>query len=208
MLQISAIEPRTFSVLKRLMKLHELKNFSLVGGTALALKFGHRRSVDLDLFCDKKINQQKITAGLQKEFGSDFFYEPSKIAFAVFCKIQNIKVDIVHYPHPVVKIPQTIKGIRFYSIQDIAAMKINAILGRGSKKDFYDIAEILKHYSMQQIIDWHTKKYPAQMLLISIPAALVYFDDAEKSQEPIILNNQTWERVKKFIQLKVREYLT
>jgi len=184
----------------------ELKNFSLVGGTALALKFGHRKSIDLDLFSNEKINQQTIIIALKKNFKQDFYYEPSKITFAVFCKIQNIKVDIVYYPHPVLKKPKLIENLKLYSNQDIAAMKVNAILGRGAKKDFFDMAELLNHYTLKEIINWHKEKYPSQMLMISIPNALVYFTDAEQSLEPVVLKHQTWEGVKKFIQKKVREF--
>ncbi len=86
-------------------------------------------------------------------------------------------------------------------------MKINAILGRGQKKDFFDLAELLKHYSLKEILDWHKQKYPSQQLLISIPNALIYFEDAELSPDPVSLNGQTWEKVKKILQLKVREFL-
>src|SRR3990172_5551490 len=102
MLHTSAVKPDSLSVLKRLLKLPVLKQFSLVGGTALALKFGHRISVDLDLFSSEKINQKEIESALQTEFASHFVYEKTKITFAVFCRIHNIKVDIVHYPHPVI----------------------------------------------------------------------------------------------------------
>ncbi|MBZ4119955.1 hypothetical protein JYG52_24000, partial [Escherichia fergusonii] len=81
---------------------------------------------------------------------------------------------------------------------DIIAMKINAILGRSMKKDFWDVYELLKHYTIDQFISFHSKKFPSQQLMISIPQALVYFEDAEESEEPISLKGQTWEGVKKF----------
>jgi len=94
-----------------------------------------------------------------------------------------------------------------YSVADVAAMKIQAILGRGKKKDFWDLHELLQHYSLQQIIDWHKQKYPGQMLAISIPHAITYFVDAEESETPVSLKNQTWESVKKSISRTVSEYL-
>ncbi len=87
-------------------------------------------------------------------------------------------------------------------------MKINAILGRGQKKDFFDLAELLKYYTLAEIISWYKQKYSNQQLLISIPNAITYFADAEQSPDPLALNGQTWDDVKKFIQLKVREYLS
>lgn len=87
-------------------------------------------------------------------------------------------------------------------------MKINAILGRGEKKDFYDLYELLQHHNLSQIIEWYYEKYHKQIIAISIPQALIYFDDAESSENPISLHNLTWENVKKIIKDKVREYLT
>jgi hypothetical protein len=86
-------------------------------------------------------------------------------------------------------------------------MKINAILGRGKKKDFWDLYEILHHFSVAEIISFHRKKFPSQMLLISIPQALTYFADAEESEDPVSLNGRTWENIKIYIQNKVKEYL-
>ena len=64
-----------------------------------------------------------------------------------------MKVDIVHYPHlPIAEI-ETTGSIRIYSSADIAAMKIQAILGRGKKKDFWDLYELFQHYTLQQIMD-------------------------------------------------------
>ena len=86
-------------------------------------------------------------------------------------------------------------------------MKIQAILGRGKKKDFWDVAELLRHYDLSQMIDFHKAKYPNQMLLISIPQALIYFKDAEDSDEPISFKKQTWTKIKEAIREKVQEFL-
>lgn len=86
-------------------------------------------------------------------------------------------------------------------------MKIQAIPGRGKKKDFWVLHELLRHYSLQQIMDWHKKKFPSQMLAISIPHAITYFVDAEESDPPVSFKKQNWESIKKGIQRVVREYL-
>ncbi len=94
-----------------------------------------------------------------------------------------------------------------YDSIDIAAMKIQAILGRGKKKDFGNISELLKYFSVKQMIEWHSQKFPTQMLLISIPQALIFFVDADESDDPVSLKGQTWAKVKKDIQQKVKDYL-
>ena len=65
----------------------------------------------------------------------------------------------------------------------------------------------MEHYDLSEMIDFHKAKYPNQMLLISIPQALVYFTDAEKTDEPISFKGQTWEKIKEIIKKKVREFL-
>jgi predicted nucleotidyltransferase component of viral defense system len=99
------------------------------------------------------------------------------------------------------------EGIRMFSMEDTMAMKIQAILGRGKKKDFYDIAELLNHYTVSDFIKCHAKKFSTQNLLISVPQAMLYFADAEESEDPKSLKHQTWASVKKQIGAKVRAYL-
>lgn len=207
MLHAEAVEPGTFSLLKRLQGMPALKDFFLVGGTALALRYGHRTSVDLDLFTHLTFEKESIIEALEKEFGKEFEYSAGPAKWAVFGFIENIKIDFVKYDHPVIAPVETINGIKLYSTPDLAAMKLNAILGRGVKKDFWDVYELLQHYSLQELIAFHQSKFPKQMLLISLPQSLVYFAEAEESEEPVSLKKQTWQEVKKFIQLKVAAYL-
>lgn len=208
MLQTQTVKPNALSVLKRLMKLQELQQFYLVGGTALSLKYGHRISVDFDLFCTEKFDHSIIVNALEKEFSDKLNLESQMLKWGIFCFIDDIKVDIVHYPHPFIQIPETIDGIRLYSTEDIIAMKINAILGRGKKKDFYDLNELLHHFKLKEMIKFHKQKFPSQNILITIPQAITYFEDAEESEEPVSLKNQTWESVKKNIQQKVRDFFS
>lgn len=128
-------------------------------------------------------------------------------SFGIFGFINDVKVDIVHFPHIPIAPVETTDKIRMYCSADISAMKIQAILGRGKKKDFWDLYELLQHYPLRQLIDWHQQKYPSQMLAISIPHAITYFVDAEESETPVSFKNQTWEGVKKGIQRAVRDYL-
>ena len=189
------------------MDLPSLKSFSLVGGTALALRYGHRSSVDLDLFYHEKFDQLQVVKNLTSEFADKFVYKQEHTHFGIFCFINEVKVDFVHFPHLPIKPFENIEQIRFYSLADIAAMKIQAILGRAKKKDFYDLHELLQHFTLQQLMDWHKQKYPSQMLAISIPHAITYFVDAEETETPVCFKKQTWEGVKKGISQAVRDYL-
>lgn len=208
MLHTSTVEPDTLAILKKIMCLPEFKDFYLVGGTCLSLRYGHRISVDLDLFSTIEFSNENIIDCLQKNF-IDFSYNVSNNPVGVFGFINDVKVDLVkhHYFKQISK-PVIEEGIRFFADQDIIAMKVFAILKRAQKKDFWDIAELLQHYSIQNFVDCYAEKYPNNQLAIGIPYALTYFDEAEEGEDPISLKNQTWEEVKKFIKLKVKEYLS
>lgn len=189
------------------MELPSIQPFSLVGGTALALLYGHRSSVDLDLFNHEYFDFENIKDELENTFENNFDFESGHKKIGIFSYIHKIKVDIVYYPHAPIAPIETINNIRMYSSADIGAMKIQAILGRGKKKDFWDLFELLKHYPLQQLIEWHKQKYPSQMLAISIPNAISYFVDADESETPNSFKNQNWEGVKKGIQKAVSNYL-
>lgn len=86
-------------------------------------------------------------------------------------------------------------------------MKIQALLGRGKKKDFWDIAELLHHFTIDNFITYHKEKYLTQNLLITVPQVLTYFADADESEDPISLRNQTWQNIQEQISKKVNAYL-
>lgn len=207
MLHIETVEPGTFSILERLMQLEALRDFSLVGGTALSLRYGHRRSIDLDLFCINQLDIENIVAVLKNTFKEGYRAESKTAKWGIFCYLDDVKVDIIYHPHPLIGVIESTANIRIYSDADIIAMKFNAILGRGRKKDFWDIYELMQHYQLDEMIRFHERKFPDQNLMITIPQALIYFADAEESEDPVSLKGQSWPTVKKFIQQKVRDYL-
>ncbi len=207
MLHHGTVEPTTFSLLKKLMVLPELNNFSLVGGTCLALKYGHRLSVDLDFFSTIDFDNQSLIQTLESNF-PDFIYKNVPQAIGVFGFIGDIKIDFVKHHHfKLIEEPIIEDGIRMFGDKDIMAMKIFAIIQRAQKKDFWDVAELLKKYTIEDFIKAYDEKYPSNQMLISIPFALTYFEDADKSENPISLKGQTWESVKNTIQQQVNEYL-
>ncbi len=208
MLHRETIDDSTFALLKTLQSLPILQDFYLVGGTALALQLGHRKSIDLDLFTTTEFDAAAVLLELEKIFGAGFTYEGGVQKFGIFCFINNIKVDIVHYPHSIVFAPAKDDTIKMYAAKEIAAMKVQAIYGRGTKKDFWDMAALLNHFSLKEIISFFEKKYPSNQILLSVPQALVYFVDAEASPEPVSLNNESWESIKSHIRESVRNYLS
>ena len=208
MLHSEALPSGVLPVLKELMQLHCLADHALVGGTALALRHGHRLSVDLDLFATEAFDAPTVLAELEGALGERFsFRRDQQAKWAVFGFVDGIKVDIVRFPHPRIAGLVHEEGLRIYADADIAPMKVEAILHRARKKDFFDLELLLREHGLQAIMAWHQRKYPDRSLAISIPYALTYFKDAEDSEAPISLQGQTWEGVKASIQQVVREYL-
>lgn len=207
MLHTEALVPGTFPILKRLMRMEPLSGFHLVGGTALALRYGHRISVDIDLF-GPDLDHTALVDAMQQEFGKSFRYEPPPgKSIGIFGFINEVKLDIVRYPHTRISDPEIIDGIRMYSDDDIGAMKVQAVLSRGKKKDFWDLAELLQHHPLSKIIADHEKKFPNQMYAISTPNALIYFVDADKSEDPVCLKGRTWPEVKEVVRDAVDRHL-
>ncbi|MFN0216071.1 MAG: nucleotidyl transferase AbiEii/AbiGii toxin family protein, partial [Saprospiraceae bacterium] len=88
---------------------------------------------------------------------------------------------------------------------DIVAMKLNAITRRSTKKDFFDIAELLDHYTLQEMLQFFTDKYAATDIGFVV-RSLTYFEGAETSKDPIQLNKMDWKQVKMKIQQAVKDY--
>lgn len=113
MLQTQTVEPGTLSLLKELMDMPELESFGIVGGTALSLKYGHRVSVDLDLFSTALFSNEEIQTVLKNKFGSSFLTEERPSPFGIFCYLRQVKVDIVRHPHDLIGAVETFDGVFF-----------------------------------------------------------------------------------------------
>lgn len=203
MLSYRTIEPHTLELLKALCQEPYLSECRLVGGTALALQYGHRVSVDLDFFgsFDKEENilYQKLLPYAKVEKIKD--KENIKIFF-----MDNVKVDFVNYSiYPWLDEPIVEENIRLASPKDIAAMKINAIEGRGAKKDFIDIYFLLQHYSLDDILKFYAQKYPNYSIYRAL-MSLTYFADADPKEMPIIFADIEWEEMKSFIKKQVSDF--
>ena len=203
MLQKDAVQPATLELLKKIMGIPDLKAFNLAGGTALALQLGHRLSLDLDFFGNVNFNPDEILNVLS-EIASPVILSQSKSILIL--NIQNIKVDFVNYRYPLLNPPYGVEGIRLLTYPDIAAMKLAAIAGRGKKRDFIDLYFSLQQYSLKELTQFYTKKYHDGSEFIVVKS-LMYFDDAEKDENPIMLKKIDWISIKDHIGQIVTNYL-
>ena len=156
MLHFTTIKPNTLAVLRNLMLLPDLREFNLAGGTALALQIGHRVSFDFGFFGLYTQDIDSIIQILNKKFNVQVIKKSTNI---LILSINDIKIDFVNYSYPLLQNVQHENEIRLLSIKDIAAMKLNAICGRGKKRDFVDLFFLLKLFSLQEILSLYNKKY-------------------------------------------------
>lgn len=193
MLYTETIDSITLAILKKLMSEPFLSDFVLVGGTALALQIGHRKSVDLDLFTTEVFEPEIILDSILLNYP----IQPiQRTSLSLIATIEGIKVDFIHFRYPFIRPIQTAEGIRMLSIEDIAPMKLDAISGRGSKKDFFDFYFLLRFFSLEKMLELYLEKYPHQTTF-HVLKSLVYFIDAEKDPEPIVIDKTvTWTKVK------------
>jgi predicted nucleotidyltransferase component of viral defense system len=207
MLHFETVTPDTLALLKELMSIEGLKQFNLVGGTALSLQLGHRISVDLDLFSHDSFDKETIMKVLSTHFNKRFELISSlKNKLGVFSFIDNVKIDICRHDGKFIGNVYKIDGIRMWELKEIAAAKVNAISRRATKKDFWDINELLNIFSIDEIASFYQEKYNP-MLAIGVARMITYFDDADESETPNCLNNKTWDEVKKEIKKKVNNNL-
>jgi Nucleotidyl transferase AbiEii toxin, Type IV TA system len=194
--------PQTLELLKNIQSLDLFKNLRIVGGTGLALQIGHRMSDDIDLFGDIEEEHQTILDELKKLGTISILKRTSNIHIFL---INEVKVDIVNYSYPWLK-PAIIKqNIKLADIEDIAAMKIAAITGRGTKKDFIDLYFLLQRYTLDEMLHLYEKKFNDGSIFLVLKS-LSYFEDAESDPMPKMFEEINWNSVKGKIirELKMR----
>ncbi len=151
MLQTQTVKPELLVTLRKLMTLNELSQFYLVGGTALALLYGHRNSVDIDLFTFHDFDTGSLQEILLNEFQDIQITGDKKIM--LFAYINEVKVDFVNNKTTLLYPVAEMDGIRLADVKDIAALKLKAIFQRGSKKDSRIIC-LLKHYKIEELLSF------------------------------------------------------
>lgn len=174
MLHKETVEPNILDLIRELLTDPKFASFDLVGGTALSLQIGHRISVDIDLFTIDPFNNQECLEYLEKEYGFALQYMHHNTLKGF---IRGVFVDLIQHDYNLV-MPRVFKeGIRMQSIADIAAMKVNAISGNGTRaKDFIDIYFLLKEFSFGDIISFYNQKYGSRNEFHALKS-LTYFND-------------------------------
>jgi hypothetical protein len=186
------------------MQINELKSMRLVGGTSLALQIGHRKSIDIDMFGILEADEFEIDKIINKTGSTTLIKNTQNIKVYL---LDGIKVDLVNYHYPWLEEKIEKDNLRLVGIQDIAAMKLAEITGRGTKKDFIDLMFLLEIYSLEEMLCFYKLKYKdaSEMLLLK---SLSYFDDADTEEAPQMLKPMKWGKVKDTIKETLQQYLS
>ncbi|MBK7311847.1 MAG: hypothetical protein IPI93_13990 [Sphingobacteriaceae bacterium] len=155
------------------------------------------------MFGKIELDEMEITSLVSKT-GTTTLLNRSKNIFIY--SIDTVKVDVVNYPFDWIEKPIVIEGIRLAGKKDISAMKLNAIAGRGSKKDFIDLFFLLKEYSLAELFEFYKMKYPNGSVF-SVLKSLSYFDDADAEPSPKMLVSVEWDHIKNTISEQVKKHL-
>jgi Nucleotidyl transferase AbiEii toxin, Type IV TA system len=190
MLQERTVEPGTLALIKRLSADDLLKDFVLVGGTALSLRLGHRKSIDIDMFINKPFDASAIERHFEKMYNGK---NTGTLGNAVRADIDGVKTELMAHQYPWIGPVEHIEGIRMASLDDIAAMKINAIMDKGSRiKDFVDIYSLLEHRNLSQLVTAYTDKYPDVNPTMA-KNALLYHEEIGSKVNVLLMNgNVQW----------------
>lgn len=203
-----ALTPATIRAFHRVANLPFIDQFYLAGGTGLALHLGHRFSVDIDFF-----SQDDLAVGSAQR-------DALRILLADASLVITFDTDgtfVVNWRevglsffrlalYPLVEEPLAVEGVPLASIQEIGAMKLAAIIGRGTRKDFVDLYFILQIVSMEELFKVASIKYAqVHSFPVSAVRAMAYFSDAEAMPMPRMLDRTPWAKMKKYLELQAIE---
>lgn len=197
---------------KRILKQIEfLKKFGfyLAGGTAIALQFGHRTSKDLDFYTEKHFKSGDLVQEFRKVFKKEVI-NIRRAPDTLFLKIKQTDLSFFKYPYRLIRSLTPYLSVNLASIEDITAMKIEAVIERGTKRDFVDIYYSIEKYGLKKVLSFVKEKYPETFNEYNCLHALKYFADADISQKDrkriYLYENIEWKNIKEYITNEVKKY--
>lgn len=153
------------------------KRFYLAGGTGLALQLGHRDSVDFDFFTQDHFDTGKLFDELLDILGGRKIVRTLEEKDSLYITVDGeIKLSFLRYPYILIKECLDEENFRIASIEDIACMKLSAIVSRAIEKDFVDLYFIVQKIPLQFLLATLTQKMPSLETNLVLKS-LVYFDD-------------------------------
>ena len=199
----NTVTPLLKNILLNLMSSEIFDPFRLVGGTSLSLQIGHRISVDIDLFTDAAYDSLDFTQ-IDEYFRKNYHYvstnagltlAPGHSWYVGASQSDAVKIDL-YYTEPFIRRVVEKEKVRFASVEDIIAMKLEVIARGGRKKDFWDLHALYEKYPIANMIDLHHERYPYSYSATELRNAFVNFLNAEEDFEPVCLFGKHWPLIK------------
>ncbi|MBI5208893.1 MAG: nucleotidyl transferase AbiEii/AbiGii toxin family protein [Elusimicrobia bacterium] len=200
-----ALSPEAEKVARSLGRIEALAKFYLAGGTGLALRCGHRISLDLDLFSADFPPGEDGTRPLKDALSHlEGFRVREERDGTLHAVIRGVETSLLRYRYPLLRPASRWEGLAVAQPEDIGLMKIGAVIGRGSRKDFRDLREICRSARLRDLLSLAGEKFPdAEDFLFQASKALVFFEDAQREPEPVLLRPEPWRSVRRFFEAEV-----
>lgn len=189
-----------YELLRKISEIVSINDYYMVGGTALSLQLELRESYDFD-FCVKSEFNNEILLDELKSIGNVEVVQNQKGTCDVL--LNGVQVSFFYYPNKVLlnfTKAKEMPNLNIASILDIAVMKLVAIGGRGAKKDFFDLYNIIEkcNISINELVKGLKQKCGDNINYVNIIMGLSYFEDAEDEILPKTFVDYNWENIKKF----------
>jgi hypothetical protein len=174
----------------------------LAGGTAISLQIGHRKSMDLDFFTKHEFNEDQWIQKLEKSYNLELF---SKDWQTIIGDINNVKFSLFYYKYPLIKKLIQFENIKLASLGDLAAIKLDTVISRGTKRDLVDIYFLAQKFGLDNLYKFYDQKFGNfEEREIMIKKSLIYFDDAENDVDPNMLVDFKWGDLKTYFMKNVK----
>jgi predicted nucleotidyltransferase component of viral defense system len=203
--------------LHKLMTNSAFNDFILVGGTSLSLQLGHRISFDIDLFTAKDygsmdlkeiknalLNAFPYSDGLEKLTGENLGYT----VYIGDNQDENVKLDLFYTENFIAPVIHQ-DGLRLASLQDIAAMKMQAIVNSKRKKDFWDVHELLEHFSLDALMQYGLQRNPYTLTkddILNTLCNLTEFTELTNDNFVFCLKGKYWELIMDDLKTTAEQY--
>ena len=193
-LRLDILPEEQLRLFEKLSSQSFINDFYLAGGTCLALQIGHRKSVDFDFFIPADFKTSDIV-NILTQLGN--YQRENEERNTINGSLNGVRISFFGYRYTIIEDFTRYNNIRLAGMKDIAAMKLEAIAGRGSKKDFIDLFFILQQYNLEDIFSFHAQKYGIGLSnQYHHLKSLVYFADAESEAMPAMIKPVIWNDVK------------
>ena len=199
-----ALAARQQTVFRACAKISRRWGAYLAGGTALALQLGHRQSEDLDWFTPQTVAPDDLLVDVH---GLGFPATVKQNDEGTFlATVGDVKFSVFRYRYPMIDAFVEVEGVNLASARDLAAMKLSALMGRATKRDYVDVHVLLTegHLSLKEMVRAFEQKYPNHDVRGAL-RALAFFDDVEGAM-PIMLTPTTWKKVTTDLARLARQY--